>query len=829
MKVNLLSWRSLAFLPLKLAKVILILSFVAVSMPMQAQSLWSLQSTENGWQWVPPSGPPLCKYAGVSTVDTNMIVRTGQFPTLIPGKYPTMAAWAQAQSDRLKSWGFNSAGLDSNRYASSRPSGGVPVAGAFLSSAWLTRDDKTWHIKTLNHNYSGEVCGSRFYVPSSGGQMDAFDQGTAAGYLAAVPLLAHGCGGPGGLCWDSNTIFIVPEEGDDLFGFNSINTHQDLALIVLNGNPVQNTSAGGGYTYPDKMVYAKTAMRDFLANEYGCSGSADPAASNYCGNGAAASALAALNSAWYGSTIYSTWNTSDAGGIAGIHNGTYSSYGTGTGFMDENGRHTLNAATKGSCLTFPIDTWAFSPAIANDTHNYVAYFVQTYAQKLSAAWAQSSVSPHPPIMEIIYDGPSNAYTAAAPYFDGFWISAIHENTPADRLAFMQRIIAASSVPGGKSMPLIYADYTNAGPDSYEGHEGGLAIDYDTQALRGAGMVADWTAMLPQQDANGKYVLVGIEHWPFYDQVNDGADGGMVTAFADNPYDGSASIARATHSNTWQPSHIYSSPSLIWDGANYEAKAFGPTPVNCTSGGTPPSWATNMGAATTDGSCTWYNEGPYTLKPEQASRIPSTAVLPGVAYGDTITPISNFLNAGICDPSGGLFIVTTSLPGGIDGVPYSATLTASGGTPPYTWAVISGSLPAGLSLSSAGAITGTPTTAGDSSFTVQVTDAAMLTARASLTITITTVSITTTSLPVGISRLPYSATLTATGGTLPYAWSITVGALPPGLSLNGSTGAITGTPTTAGLWQFTAQVCDANWECATAPLSITIGKGNVLGR
>ena len=97
----------------------------------------------------------------------------------------------------------------------------------------------------------------------------------------------------------------------------------------------------------------KDDVRDFLANEYGCSGSADPAAGNYCGSGAAATALAALNSAWYGSAVYSTWNTSDAGGITGIHNGAYHSYGTGTGLLDENGTHSLNAATKSSSSYLP--------------------------------------------------------------------------------------------------------------------------------------------------------------------------------------------------------------------------------------------------------------------------------------------------------------------------------------------------------------------------------------------------------------------------------------------------------------------------------------------
>lgn len=69
----------------------------------------------------------------------------------------------------------------------------------------------------------------------------------------------------------------------------------------------------------------------------------------------------------------------------------------------------------------------------------------------------------------------------------------------------------------------------------------------------------------------------------------------------------------------------------------------------------------------------------------------------------------------------LAVTTTALASGGVGVPYSATLSATGGTPPYTWSLVSGSLPPGLSLSSAGEISGTPSAAGSYSFTVQVTD------------------------------------------------------------------------------------------------------------
>jgi hypothetical protein len=67
------------------------------------------------------------------------------------------------------------------------------------------------------------------------------------------------------------------------------------------------------------------------------------------------------------------------------------------------------------------------------------------------------------------------------------------------------------------------------------------------------------------------------------------------------------------------------------------------------------------------------------------------------------------------------ITTTSLPGATSGSAYSATLTATGGKTPYSWKLTSGALPAGLTLKSSGSISGTTTTTGSFSLTIQVTD------------------------------------------------------------------------------------------------------------
>lgn len=169
------------------------------------------------------------------------------------------------------------------------------------------------------------------------------------------------------------------------------------------------------------------------------------------------------------------------------------------------------------------------------------------------------------------------------------------------------------------------------------------------------------------------------------------------------------------------------------------------------------------------------------------------------------------------------IGTTSLPGGQKNVAYSQTLSASGGGTPYAWTVSTGSLPAGLSLaSSTGIISGTPTTGGTTNFTIKVTDSFSKTATQALSIVVaSTPAIGTTSLPNGENTVSYSQTLSGSGGAAPYTWSVSVGSLPTGLSLNGSTGIISGTPTVPGTTSFTILLTDNLSQTATKPLSIVV--------
>ncbi|MBI3471600.1 MAG: putative Ig domain-containing protein, partial [Candidatus Solibacter usitatus] len=187
--------------------------------------------------------------------------------------------------------------------------------------------------------------------------------------------------------------------------------------------------------------------------------------------------------------------------------------------------------------------------------------------------------------------------------------------------------------------------------------------------------------------------------------------------------------------------------------------------------------------------------------------------------------SRALSLNITASGSPLTVTTASLPNGTVGVAYSRTLTASGGSGSYLWTT-AGALPPGLSLTPAGVISGSPAgTAGASNFTVTVTDSVNNTANRALSITIVAApAIVTTSLPNGATATAYSQTLAASGGTAPYGWSISSGSLPPGLSLNAASGAITGTPSAAGTSNFTALLTDALGATASRALSILVVSG-----
>lgn len=176
----------------------------------------------------------------------------------------------------------------------------------------------------------------------------------------------------------------------------------------------------------------------------------------------------------------------------------------------------------------------------------------------------------------------------------------------------------------------------------------------------------------------------------------------------------------------------------------------------------------------------------------------------------------------------------NLPAGSAGVSYSQTLAASGGSTPYSWSLISGALPSGLTLSNSGVISGTPASTGTSTFTVKVTDNASASTTQTFTLVISPQSgltiLTPSPLPNAAVGVAYSQGLTATGGVTPYkGWAVANGSvLPQGLSLTqgvlSGTGLLSGTPAAGGNFLFTIQVTDNANTIVTKQFNLTITGG-----
>jgi probable HAF family extracellular repeat protein len=157
-------------------------------------------------------------------------------------------------------------------------------------------------------------------------------------------------------------------------------------------------------------------------------------------------------------------------------------------------------------------------------------------------------------------------------------------------------------------------------------------------------------------------------------------------------------------------------------------------------------------------------------------------------------------------------------------PYSLLLGACCAAS-YVWTQISGSLPTGTTLSSGGVLSGTPTTAGTYTFLVQATQTGVPSnyGTRQITIVVTPLVVTTGStLPYGNVNVSYSQTLTATGGTGSLTWSLGAGQfLPPGLSLDGATGVISGKPSATGQYFFNVNVSDSASHSAVGYFNMAV--------
>ncbi|MDY2626537.1 MAG: putative Ig domain-containing protein [Coriobacteriales bacterium] len=168
------------------------------------------------------------------------------------------------------------------------------------------------------------------------------------------------------------------------------------------------------------------------------------------------------------------------------------------------------------------------------------------------------------------------------------------------------------------------------------------------------------------------------------------------------------------------------------------------------------------------------------------------------------------------------VTTASLPDATIGEAYRGQLAASAYPADVRWTVSAGALPAGIALDAAsGALIGTPTEAGTFTFTVTAANAAGTGSREYTIISSAAPAITTSELPLCLVGEDCSVTLAATGSPAP-TWRVTEGALPEGMTLDASTGVLSGTPAATGTYAFTVEAANEHGTAAKS-LSVTVAQ------
>jgi hypothetical protein len=453
---------------------------------------------------------------------------TAAYQTSVLNKYGSIAQWRAVQPGRIQKMGFNSLAddLDPNLTGIN---GGLPFSRMVNGSDYAMRSPAAGGTGVKNvyagiGNYSGYI----------GEAPDVYDPAFAASYAGSASYDQYGVNVLPNTPW---LIAVTTDDADYTFGVKDApgpgcgNSHYNSAFMVARSNPVVTKYIGPNsnhaQTYADTKLYTKYAWRDYLKGlpQYQTSGSPD---------------ITKLNAAW-GST-YTTWDcTTMSGSVCAA-----SSWGNGTGLLDENG--TYGSAWMGT------DEFGLSnanPNFATDANNFLYQMWRKYAvitadairayvpTALVFSPASLGACTRPQILKAFTsDDPAKP---GHPLFDVLEIGTVW-STDYSKL---------TSIYDQTGTPMVLWDTHIANADSSMSTSSCTAwgaLCSATQAQRGAAYAAEVASVANVQGTNGDYPIIGIRWWQWNDNPAENMNFGLVS-LKDNAYDGIENVSSATPCDT----------------------------------------------------------------------------------------------------------------------------------------------------------------------------------------------------------------------------------------------------------------------------------------